>query len=107
VQQKTNVARVHEKFKNQYKDFNHQVTARLVKKHHTAFVIEGLIAPLVMLVGDSSFCSYHTNASEPERSYTKLAAINQDLKCVAVVAIRWINTLLCSRVGMSIMPAAS
>ena len=40
--QKTNVARVHEKVKNQRKDFNHQVTARLVKNHHTAFVVEDL-----------------------------------------------------------------
>jgi len=42
MQQKTNVARVHEKVKNQRKDFNHQITARLVKNHHTAFVVEDL-----------------------------------------------------------------
>jgi len=42
AQQKTKVARLHEKVKNQRKDFNHQRTAELVKKHHTAFVVEDL-----------------------------------------------------------------
>jgi putative transposase len=41
-QQKTKVARLHEKVKNQRKDFNHQRTAALVKKNDTAFVVEDL-----------------------------------------------------------------
>jgi transposase len=82
-QKKTNVARVHEKVKNQRKDFNHQVT----ESRHTAFVVEDLnmkgmvkhrrLARTISdVVRDSSFCSYRTNASEPERPYTKLAAMN-------------------------------
>jgi putative transposase len=42
MEQKEKVARVHERVKNQRKDFNHQLTAKLIKSQVTLFVMEDL-----------------------------------------------------------------